>query len=101
MDKNSKLKRTSLEELATEAGIDYQTVVIKTELIDKIRTHCEKNKISQRQLAKMVPGLTQDRVSKIFNGQIGHMTIDKLVMILAALGFKVEVKAKAKSGRAA
>lgn len=45
-------------------------------------------------LAKMVKGLTQDRVSKIFNGQIGHMTVDKLIAILISLNYKVEVKAK-------
>lgn len=43
----------------------------------------------------MVPGLSQDRVSKIFSGQVGHMTIDKLVEILSSLKFKVAVKAKA------
>lgn len=101
MSKKEKLKRTSLEELASEVGVDYQTVVIKSELIDKIIKHCEKKKISQHQLARMVPGLTQDRVSKIFNGQIGHMTIDKLIVILVALDYKVEVKTKAKTRRAA
>ena len=73
--------------------------------IDKIQKHCKKKKISQRQLAKLVPGLTQDRISKIFNGEIGHMTIDKLVVILVALDYKIEIKAKVKAkiktGRAA
>ena len=92
-----KLKETTLKELAKDSGINYDTMLIKTQLIDEIKKCCEKKKISQRQLAKVVPGLTQDRVSKIFNGQIGHMTIDKLVTILAALNYTVKVKAKPKA----
>ena len=42
----------------------------------------------------MVKGLTQDRVSKIFSGQVGHMTIDKLIEILSSLGLSVAIKAK-------
>jgi predicted XRE-type DNA-binding protein len=41
----------------------------------------------------MVPQLTQDRVSKIFSGQVGHMTIDKLVTIASALEIKISLKA--------
>jgi predicted XRE-type DNA-binding protein len=89
------LKSQSLAELAKDWGIDYQTFKIKSELIDVLRKHCQENEISQRKLASMVPGLTQDRVSKIFSGQVGHMTIDKLVAILSALKIKVSVSAKA------
>ncbi|MBK7961206.1 MAG: hypothetical protein IPK04_08325, partial [Bdellovibrionales bacterium] len=52
-----------------------------------------KEKITQRQLARLVPGLSQDRVSKIFNGHLGHMSIDKLVEINSALKIKVSTKA--------
>jgi predicted XRE-type DNA-binding protein len=83
----------SLEELAEEWGIDFQTFTIKTELIDIIKSHCEEHGISQRKLAAMVPHLTQDRVSKIFSGQVGHMTIDKLVTIASALEIKITLKA--------
>jgi predicted XRE-type DNA-binding protein len=55
----------------------------------------KKHKVSQRKLASMVDGLSQDRVSKIFSGQVGHMTIDKLIEILSALEISVTVKAKA------
>jgi predicted XRE-type DNA-binding protein len=63
-------------------------------LVTKIKAHCEKNKISQRSLAKLVPGLTQDRISKIFNDRIGGMTIDKLIQILSALDIKVNISLK-------
>lgn len=91
--KERKHKAQSLEELAADWGIDYQAFKIKSELIDIIKTHCEQEGISQRKLASMVPGLTQDRVSKIFSGQVGHMTIDKLVAIASALEIKVTMKA--------
>jgi len=97
MNKKVKLKKTTLEKLAQEADVNYEAMVIKSQLIDEIKNHCAKKKISQRQLAKDVPGLTQDRVSKIFNGQVGHMTIDKLVTILSALNYTVKVKAKPKA----
>jgi predicted XRE-type DNA-binding protein len=93
--KEKTLSPQSLNELAKEWGIDYQTFKIKTELIDLIKRHCLENKISQRKLASLVSGLTQDRVSKIFSGQVGHMTIDKLVSIMSVLKIKVSFIAKA------
>lgn len=91
--KKKKLKPQSLAELAKDWGIDYQTFKIKSELIDVLKKYCHENEISQRKLASMVPGLTQDRISKIFSGQVSHMTIDKLIAILSALKIKVLVKA--------
>ena len=93
--KTRKLKAHSLEELASDWGIDYQVFKIKSELIATIKKYCEDHSVSQRKLATQVPGLTQDRVSKIFSGQVGHMTIDKLVEITSALKIKVVLKAKA------
>lgn len=92
--KSEKLKTQSLEELANDWGIDYQVFKIKSELINTIRKWCDSHDVSQRKLASLVPGLSQDRVSKIFSGQVGHMTIDKLVEILSALKIKVSLKAK-------
>ena len=63
--------------------------MIKSNLIDKIQAICKERKISQRKLALMVPGLTHDRVNKVFNGLVGHMTIDKLLQITYSL--KIEV----------
>jgi len=93
--KRETLKPQSLEELAQDWGIDYQVFKIKNELIRTIKKYCKSHSISQRKLASMVPGLTQDRVSKIFSGQVGHMTIDKLVETLSALKVKVAIKARA------
>lgn len=92
--KKEKLKEVSFKELVEDSGINYEVFKIKQKLITKIKAHCEKNKISQRALAKLVPGLTQDRISKIFNDHIGSMTIDKLVQILTALNIKVDVSLK-------
>ncbi len=92
--KKEKLKPQSLESVASDWGIDYQVYLLKTKLIDKIKEICEENGISQRKLAKMVDGLSQDRISKIFTGQVGHMTLDKLVEILSALKVKVDFKLK-------
>ena len=93
--KRETLKPQTLEEVARDWGIDYQVFKIKSELINTIKKYCREHSISQRKLASMVSGLTQDRVSKIFSGQVGHMTIDKLVETLSALKVKVAIKAKA------
>ena len=93
--KAEKLKVQTLEEVAKDWGIDYQVFKIKSYLIQTIKDYCENHEVSQRKLASMVPGLSQDRVSKILSGQVGHMTIDKLIEILSVLKFKVAVKAKA------
>ena len=90
--KKEKIRLQSLNEMAEEWGVDYEVLKIKLKLIKRIKKHCENEKISQRALAKMIPGLTQDRVSKIFNDQIGHMTIDKLVQILSVLNIRVDIK---------
>ena len=82
-----------LAQIADSWGADYQVIKVKSDLIAAIKEHCQKKKISQRQLASMVPGLSQDRVSKIFTGQIGHMSIDKLIEIHSALKLKVTIKA--------
>lgn len=88
-------KGLSIEGLAKEWGVDPQTIRIKAELVDVIRKYCATKKISQRRLATMVPGLSQDRVWKIFSGQVGHMTIDKLIAILSTIGYKVDIRARA------
>lgn len=92
--RRKKPKPQPLPEVAKDWGIDYQGFQIKSELIDIIKRYCEENGLTQRKLASMVPGLSQDRVSKIFSGQVGHMTIDKLVAILSSLRFKVSVSAR-------
>ena len=89
-----KLKPISLKKLAEEWGIDYEVFKIKKQLVTKIQAHCKKHNISQRSLASQTPGLTQDRISKIFNGQVGTMTIDKLIQILSVLKIKVKIHLK-------
>lgn len=94
MTKKSKLSIQNVGEYVKEWNAEIQVLRIKKDLIEAIRKHCERNKISQRKLASMVPGLTQDRVSKIFSGKYDHMTIDKLVEILSALQFAVSLSVK-------
>lgn len=96
---NKTIKAKDFQHFCEEMGVDYQVMKIKSDLIQKIKTECGCQKISQRALARKVSGLTPDRVSKIFNDQIGHMTIDKLVQILGAL--QVEMKLSYKKLRAA
>jgi predicted XRE-type DNA-binding protein len=95
--KKEKLYSQSIDEVANDWGIDSQVFSIKNNLIDLIKNYCLKNSISQRKLASIVPVLSKDRVSKIFSGEVGHMTIDKLVEILSVLDFKLKVSVKSKA----
>ena len=79
--KKEKLEIMTTKELAESWGIDYQVFQIKKKLIASIKKFCEKEGVSQRKLASMVDGLTQNRISKIFSGQVGHMSIDKLCLL--------------------
>ncbi len=88
------VKTTDLKGFAEMMGVDYQLVVLKSQIIEAVKKECDAKEISQRQLARMVPGLTHDRISKIFNGQIGHMTLDKLVEILSYLNITAALKLK-------
>lgn len=90
----AKVKTTDLKGFAEMMGVDYQLIQLKAKLIDKIKSECEKRKISQRKLASLVPGLTHDRISKVFNGQIGHMSLDKLIEILSCLDIRANVSFK-------
>jgi len=89
MKKKSKLTIQNVGKYVQEWNAEFQVLKIKADLIEAIQKYCEKNGISQRRLASMVPRLTQDRVSKIFSGKHDHMTIDKLVEILSTLHFEV------------
>ena len=90
----NKAKESELKKLAEVMGVDYQLIQVKSKLIEKIKMECGKHKISQRKLASIVPGLTHDRISKIFNDQIGHMTVDKLIEILSCLDIKTNITFK-------
>jgi predicted XRE-type DNA-binding protein len=89
-----KVKEVGLKKLAKDSGVNYEVFRIKRNLVKLIRSHCDQTQISQRSLAKLVPGLTQDRVSKVFSGQVGGMTIDKLIQILDCLNIKVNITPK-------
>ena len=87
-------KKVDLKEFAEMMGVNYYVVQVKGELIDKIKAECKAKNISQRELARIVPGLTHDRISKIFNGQLGHMSIDKLIEILNYLNIRINLSFK-------
>lgn len=89
-----KTHTTDLKGFAEMMGVDHQLVQLKAKLIDKIQTECQSRGLSQRKLASLVPGLTHDRISKIFNGQVGHMTVDKLIEILSHLDIQANITFK-------
>jgi len=95
MRKDKISKPMTMREVAEEWGLNYEVLMIKREIIDAIRAHCKKHNISQRKLAAMVPGMSQDRISDMYNGTGGGITIDKLVSVANALKFKVSLTLKA------
>ena len=82
----------TVKELMELFGHDYDVLVMKWEIVAEIKAHCHEHKISQRKLASMVPGLTQDRVSDFYRLPTGGgITIDKLLKIASALDIKFKL----------
>jgi|GEM_PF-3705367 len=100
--KKEKIYSGTIKDFCEATGGDYELMMMKTTVIDAIRAHTKKYKISQRKLASMLPGLTQDRVSKMYRGLSGGMTLDKLTQVAKALNLRVTLTVKeAKSTKAA
>lgn len=58
---------------------------IKLDIISEIRLSAEK--LTQRELCKLT-GLHQPEVSKMLSGNVEHFSIDRLLMVLLAMGHK-------------
>jgi predicted XRE-type DNA-binding protein len=89
-----KLYSQSIDEVANDWGIDPQLFFIKNWLIDLINNYCLENLIVKRRLASMIASSSQKKVSKIFNGEVGHFTVDELIEILSVLNLKIKISAK-------
>lgn len=79
----------TMREFAERSGISYEAVRMHIELTDAIKVHCRKHGLSQRKLAGMVPGLTQDRVSDFFRFTTSGISLEKLLEIASVLKLKI------------
>ncbi len=64
---------------------------LRSELMMKISAYVKKSKLTQTQAAEKL-GVTQPRLNDVLKGRIEKCTVDRLVNMLTAVGYKVNLK---------
>lgn len=76
----------ALEETPAQA----ENMKLRSSLMMAISEYVKKSKLTQKEVAKQM-GTTQPRLNDIIKGRIDKCTVDRLVNMLATVGYKVEV----------
>jgi predicted XRE-type DNA-binding protein len=61
------------------------------ELLSRLKTAVKRERITHASLATRA-GTSRTRVTAILNGDLGHVSSDLLIRLLAALGYRVRVR---------
>lgn len=64
---------------------------LRSELMMKISAYVKQSKLTQTQAAEKL-GVTQPRLNDVLKGRIEKCTVDRLVNMLSAVGYKVDLK---------
>ncbi len=76
----------ALEETPAQA----ENMKLRSSLMMAISEYVKKSKLTQKEVAKRM-GTTQPRLNDVVKGRIEKCTVDRLVNMLATVGYKVEV----------
>ena len=76
----------ALEETPAQA----ENMKLRSSLMMAISEYVKKSKLTQKEVAKQM-GTTQPRLNDVIKGRIEKCTVDRLVNMLATVGYKVEV----------
>jgi len=68
---------------------------IRANLLIQLREYIKSHNLKQIEAAERL-GVTQPDISAIMNGKIQYFTIDKLVNLLAKLGFKLKIESNSR-----
>ncbi len=87
-------KKIETKELAKRLNVDYETIEVKQDLIDKIKKTRKKYDLTQQDLAKAL-GKSQSWLAKVESG-IGtrNVSFELLFKILGVLGYHCKVTTK-------
>jgi predicted XRE-type DNA-binding protein len=75
------------------APAEAENLRIRSAMMRALVAHIRKGKLTQARAAKLL-GVTQPRVSDLMRGKIHLLSIDNLVVLLAAAGLRVDLKVK-------
>jgi len=85
---------TSVWDALSDTPEEAANLRLRSELMDKIAAIIEKNGWTQSEAAQHC-GLTQPRINDLLRGRISRFSLDALVNIASALGWRVHVALKA------
>lgn len=68
-----------------------ENLKIRSQLMIEIRRYVESSGLTQVAAAKVL-GTTQSRLNEVIKGRIEKCTIDRLINMLTAVGYQVDVK---------
>lgn len=87
-------KRTSGTSVFEDLGFSSSEAVnlrLRSAMMDALIEEIERRKLTQAQAAKRM-GITQPRVSDLMRGKLHVFSIDTLIVLLAAMGLKVDLR---------
>lgn len=87
MTKEFKSIWDAIEQDPTKAA----NIKLRSELMMKISAYVKKSNLTQAQAAENL-GTTQPRLNDVLKGRIEKCTVDRLVNMLASVGYKVNLK---------
>jgi predicted XRE-type DNA-binding protein len=67
--------------------------LVKAELVSRIDSIIAERKLTQVKAAKLM-GIDQPRVSALLCGRLGLFSLEKLLMMISRLGYKIEIAVK-------
>jgi predicted XRE-type DNA-binding protein len=95
--------RKSSGNVFLDIGIDEAEageLVVKADLISLLRKEIARRGISQTDAAKLC-GVDQPTMSKVMNGRLDSITIDRLAKWAVCLGYNLEIKVRRMASRKA
>ena len=83
-------KFKSIWDALEETPAQAENMKLRSSLMMAISEYVKKSKLTQKEVAKQM-GTTQPRLNDVIKGRIEKCTVDRLVNMLATVGYKVEV----------
>ena len=87
----TKERFASVWDAIADTPAEAENMKLRSALMMALKDHIEREKLSQSQTAKLF-GVTQPRVSDLMRGKIDKFSLDALVNIAAAAGFKLHIE---------
>ncbi len=81
---------TSVWDAIEDDQVKAASLKLRSELMMKVSEYVEQSGLTQSQAAKRL-GTTQPRLNDVLKGKIEKCTVDRLVNMLSAVGYKINL----------